>query len=289
MSLMKTLAKVAIGVAVAKGVSTMMTRAGTAGGSVGEGGMFGGPNSPGARTGTAGGTGLEGMMDAILGGAQRTGTGQAGGTGGIGGAGGLGGLLEQLARGGGGSAGAGTRTGGGGLDDLIGSLGGAGGLGGILGGLAGALEGRAGQTREGSFGEVLNSQFDSTPERAKRPTAAQEAAAALMIRAMVQAAKSDGRFDQSEQRKILEHLGDVDPQERAFVEAEFRRPVDADGLAREVPKGLESQVYMMSVLGIDLDNRAEAEYLDRIARGMGIGKSQVNAIHAHLGVPPLYA
>lgn len=253
MSMMKTLAKVAIGVAVAKGLSTVIARSGTAGGSVGEGGMFGGADSPQARNGSGGGTGLEGMMDAILGGAQRSATGEAGGSGGIGGAGGLGGLLEQLA--GGGAAGGG-RTGGGGLDDLIGSLGGAGGLGGILGGLAGALEGRAGQAREGSFGEVLNSQFDSTPEQARRPTAAQEAAAALMIRAMIQAARSDGRFDQAEQRRILEHLGEVGAEERAFVETEFRRPVDPDGLAREVPKGLESQVYMMSVLGIDLDNRA---------------------------------
>jgi uncharacterized membrane protein YebE (DUF533 family) len=292
MSLVRTLAKVAIGVAVAKGVSTMVARSGGGGGSAGSagsGGLFGGDYSPGGRTGAgtdrSAGTGLEGMMDAILGGSARAGqsgpAGQAGG-----GLGGIGGLLEQLA---GGAPGGQPRPGGGGLDDLLGQLADAGGLGGLLGGLAGAIEGRAGQSREGSFGEVLQSQFDTTPEPAKKPTAAQEAAAALMIRAMIQAAKSDGKFDQAEQRKIVEQLGEVGPEERAFVEGEFRRAVDPEGLAGTVPRGLEQQVYMMSVLGIDLDSRAEAQYLDRLARAMEIGKAQVNAIHAHLGAPALYA
>lgn len=290
MSLMKTLAKVAIGVAVAKGVNSMMKQAGSGRGGAGDGGLFGGAHSPGTRAGS--GTGLEGMMDSILGGSARRGPAGAAAPGS---AGGLGGLLEELAGGSRGpsgqarTGGAGPRQGGGGLDDLLGQLAGAGGLGGILGGLAGALEGKAGQSPEGSFGEVLNSQFDTTPEPAKRPTAAQEAAAALMIRAMIQAAKSDGKFDEREQRRIVEQLGDIGPEERAFVEGEFRRPVDIDGLAGAVPRGLEQQVYMMSVLGIDLDSRAEAEYLNRLAQGMRLNKEQVNAIHRHLGVPALYA
>ncbi len=61
------------------------------------------------------------------------------------------------------------------------------------------------------------------------------------------------------------------------------------GLARQVPRGLEAQVYTMSVMAIDLDNRNEAQYLHQLASTMGIDQRQVNQIHARLGVPALYS
>lgn len=272
MSLMKALAKVAIGVAIAKGAKSIMNKGGSGQGSVREGGLFGGAHSPGAQQSQAG-SGLEGMMDGILGG-------KSGGAG----SGGLGGMLEQL----GGSRGT---SGSGGLGDLLGGLAGgqgsSGGLGGLLGSLAGGLQG-GNQKAEGSFGEVLNSQFDTTPEPAKQPTADQEAAAGLMLSAMLQAAKSDGRFDADEQKKLMEKLGDVSPEERAFVESELKKPVDTKGLANSVPKGLEGQVYMMSVLGIDLDTQEEAQYLHDLASELHIAKEDVNTIHDRMGVQRIY-
>jgi len=251
MSLMKTLAKVAVGVAIAKGVKNMTSGGGSSrtAGQVSDDGLFRGPNSPGAQTGT-GNTGLEGMMDSILGGGASTRTAKAP-------SGGIGGLLEQLAGGAGG-----TQTSGGGLGDLLGGLAGGaaggGGLGDLLGGLTEQLGGAA-QKDEGSFGDVLSSQFDTTPEPPKTPSANQEAAAGLMLAAMIQAAKSDGKFDKAEHTKLMDKLG-------------LDKPVDVRGLAGAVPQGLEAQVYMMSVLGIDLDSRAEEGAL--LARGaFSYGKS----------------
>jgi uncharacterized membrane protein YebE (DUF533 family) len=195
-------------------------------------------------------------------------------------------LLEQLGQ----QNQGGQRGQSGGLGDLLGGLAGggagAGGLGGLLGGLAGAIQ--AGQKSEGSFGDVLNSQFDSTPERAKTPTADQEAAAGLMLSAMIQAAKSDGKFDASEQKKITDKLGDVSRAERDFVNAELQKPVDVRGLARSVPSGMEPQVYMMSVLGVDLDAQEEAQYLHQLATEMDLSKTQVNSIHDQMGVVRIY-
>lgn len=275
MSLMKTLAKVAIGVAIAKGVKNMASGKSAGGtGQVADDGLFRGPNSPGAET-TAGNTGLEGMMDSILGGApsaqQPTSRSQGGG---------IGDLLEQLG---------GAQNGGstGSLSDLLGGLAGgqSGGLGGLLGGLAGQL---GGQSDQGSFGDVLSSQFDTTPEPPKQPSANQEAAAGLMLAAMIQAAKSDGKFDKGEHDKLMEKLGDVSSAERDFVRRELDKPVDVRGLAGAVPQGLETQVYMMSVLGIDLDSKAEAKYLHNLATEMALGQDMVNHIHDKLGVPRIY-
>jgi hypothetical protein len=278
---MGTLAKVAIGVAVAKGVGSMMQRRGE--------GPFGGPATGG------GGTGLEDMMGDILGGRTSRQTGTPRGDGGMfgGSGGGLGDFMEELGNyAPGQSTGrGGTARSGGGLDDLIGSLGGGSGggsLGDILGGVLGGALGGAATKGGGGFGDILNESLGNCGEPKTRPTQEQDAVAGLMLRAMIQAAKSDGRVDAREQEKLLSNLGDVSPEEKRFVEAELRAPVDVKGLARQVPNGLEAQVYTMSVMGIDLDNRKEAEYLHELATALQIDRGQVNHIHARLGIPALY-
>jgi hypothetical protein len=57
-------------------------------------------------------------------------------------------------------------------------------------------------------------------------THALEENAKLMIRAMIQAAKADGEIDAEEWDRIQARLGDLEPEEKAFVEAEMAKPVD---------------------------------------------------------------
>ena len=288
MSLMKTLAKVAVGVAVAKGASAMMKNGqrgstsqagglggllggltgGSAGGAGGLGGMLGGLTGGSA----AGAGGLQDMLGGLLGG---------GAAGGSTGSGGLGGLLESL---GGAQGGAGSQGGWGGW---LGGLAGAAGAGGLLGGLGGAVA-KAPAQNDQSFGAVLNSQFDQTPEAPIEPSQDQEAAAALMLSAMIQAAKSDGTFDDAEKEKLLGQLGDVDAEEAAFVQAQLSAPIDIDGLVANTPDGMGQQVYAMSVVAIDLDTQDEAQYLHKLASAFGLQPAQVNDIHAQLGVASLY-
>lgn len=273
MSLMRTLAKVAIGVAVAKGAQSMMK--GGAGGigdrlrqaadKAGTGQPFGGTQS------TQSMGGLQDMLGGLLGGSA--GAGSAGGL-----PGGLGGLLENL----------GGAQGGGGLQGMLAGLASGAGAGGLLGALSGQAQQRP-TAEKASFGQVLNSAFDATPEPEIEPSADQEAAAALMLRAMIQAAKSDGTLDDAEREKLIGHLGDdVDAQEAAFVQKELQSPVDVEGLVAQTPKGMEQQVYAMSVLGITLDEQSEAQYLHQLAQSLGMDARAVNAIHEQLGVPSLY-
>lgn len=289
MSLVGTLAKVAVGMAVAKGVSTLAKGASGAN----TGGLFR----------ESAGTANRGIGD-LLGGLLAGGGSAAGGTTGISASGGLGGLLEALAGAGSGqiatrSSPRGQTTGGlgdilgqlvggtdgkGGLGDLIGALG-AGGAAGGLGGLLGAAMGG----KSGGFGADLNSAFANGGEPDTTPGAAEEAMAGLMIRAMIQAAKADGQIDAAEQKKLLERLGDVSAAERAFVERELAAEIDVDGLARAIPDGLEAQAYAMSVMAIDLDNDNEARYLHQLAEALGLDTKSVNHIHEQIGTPTLYA
>jgi uncharacterized membrane protein YebE (DUF533 family) len=273
-SLMKTLAKVALGVAVAKGAGAMMKRGQQGGTSQagGLGGLLGGLTGGTSTTSNASG-GLQDMLGGLLGGGAT-----AGGVG----AGGLGGLLESL-----GGTQSGTASATGGLGGLLGGLASAAGVGGLLSNLGGAMHKAPAQTDQ-SFGAVLNSQIDQTPEPAIAPSQDQEVAAALMLSAMIQAAKSDGTFDDDEKEKLLGQLGDVDAEEAAFVQERLQAPIDIEGLTANTPDGMGQQIYAMSVMAIDLDSQDEAQYLHKLATAYGLEPQQVNEIHTQLGVASLY-
>ena len=154
-------------------------------------------------------------------------------------AGGLGGLLGSLT--GGGQSGSG-----GGLGDLLGGLSGktgGGGLGGILDSLNGG-----GSQNNGGIGGMLNDALQGSNISASNE---EEAQAEILLKAMLSAAKSDGVIDEAEKRKITEHLGDVSPEEANFVRRELESPLDTQGLINSVPRGMEQQVYFMSLLAID--------------------------------------
>ncbi|HHS89340.1 MAG TPA: tellurite resistance TerB family protein [Rhodobacteraceae bacterium] len=190
---------------------------------------------------------------------------------------------------------------GGGLPDL-------GGLGQILagrgggqgGGLGGLLEGLSQASRPkgnievatpkgGSLGDLLNQSLERFGEPEAAPEPEHEEAAKVMLRAMLQAAKSDGRIDAKEKDKLLGQLGDISDEDMAFINEELAKPVDVRALARDVPFGMAEQVYTMALLAIDLDNRKEAEYLNDLAGALGIDHADANAIHEKMGEPKLYA
>lgn len=319
MSLGKTLLKVAIGIALAKGVSTL-SKKGLGGGVAADPGTGtrydGGNKTTGledvfsdaigkgtARRSPQPGTGAGNSIDDFLGnltgndGKSPRATPRAnapqGGLEDI-----LGGLLGGQATGGGTAPGGAS---GGGLGDLLGSLLGAkpagqtspgqinAGKGGMqgsdpgLGGLLGTLLGGAG-------GKVAaDARAQGREKGPMRSTSRNEdLAGVLVLRAMVQAAKCDGDLDADEKAKLLKNMGDASKDEIAFVTEEFNRPVDVEGLARQVPSGMEEQVYVMSLLAINLDSQTEAQYLHNLATALELNQNEVNALHDKAGVPRIY-
>jgi uncharacterized membrane protein YebE (DUF533 family) len=148
----------------------------------------------------------------------------------------------------------------------------------LLGGLATARGGSGGSL------EDLLSQDNPAEEPAEENTAG------LMIRAMVMAARCDGEIDATEKETLLATIGeDSTEADMAFVRDAMGEPVDAAVLAGDTPQGLETQVYSMSVMSIDPDNRAEAKYLHELATALGIGQATANEIHDSFGVQRLYS
>ena len=199
--------------------------------------------------------------------------------------GGMGSLL------GGNSSGSGA---GGGLADLLGGGSQGGGLGGLLESLGGAAAGGAGASAGGaaaggSLGDLLNSVIKGQAAPTVEAAPEQENQAAIMLRAMLNAAKCDGRLDEGEKTKISSQLGDLSQEDVAFVQKEMAAPLDLPGYIKSVPRGMEQQAYLMSLMAIDLDSKAEADYLDQLAKGLGISESVSNQIHEKLGAPTLYS
>lgn len=185
-------------------------------------------------------------------------------------------------------------TGGGNMGDLLGSLlgggsqnssglGGAGGLGGLLGG---ALTKYA-QMQNSDAPNPSHDRCDHLPIETDQREATDHAA--LIIRAMINAAKSDGHIDKAEQEKVINKLGDITQAEADFVRSEFNAPLNVSAFINSVPRGMEQQIYAVSLMAIDLDTNKEAHYLSELAKGFGIQPKLANAIHAQLGAPKIFA
>lgn len=165
-----------------------------------------------------------------------------------------------------------------------GSTSGGGGLGDLLGKALKEL-GRS-QTGGQQAPAASNNPFDQTPQQ---PQISQNDQSAIYIRAMIQAGLSDGRIDDKEQQAILQKVGNMGQEEQNFIRSEIARGPDVNGLIHSVPRGIEEEVYAVSLMAIQLDNRTEAQFLDAVAKGLRITQEQSNAIHDRFGVQRLYS
>lgn len=132
------------------------------------------------------------------------------------------------------------------------------------------------QKRQSDF----NDRFNRTPEPFNDK-------AKILVVAMINAAKSDGQIDQKEQDAIVEELGDLSQQEVQFLRSEFAKPLDVKEFVWSVPLGMEQQVYAVSLIAIDLDRQAEANYLKQLGHGFRMTQQQCNRIHKEFNAPEL--
>lgn len=205
-------------------------------------------------------------------------------------------LLEQLLR-----AGQGGSTSSGGLGGLLGGLlkgtstgnaSAGGGLGGLLGGLGGMLggasatrptQGRSGGMNYAALASLGMAAFQayqswqrqqaSAPQQAIQTVDQLEGAQAEahshgVLRALIAAAKADGKIDEQEQQMISAEIGrhTDDTQLQQWLDAEVAKPLDAADFAEYAhDPALASEIYLASVMLVDDQQDAERNYLDDLA------------------------
>jgi len=215
-------------------------------------------------------------------------------------------LLEQLLRAGQGAQ-AQQRSGGlssqGGLGGLLGGLlggggatGGGGGLGGLLGGILGGGRSAGGYAQGRAAGGVnyaalaslgmmafqayQNWQRSQTaaPQPAMRTVdqlsgAEAEGHSHAILRALIAAAKADGRIDAQEEQLIYSEIKrhTDDPQLQQWLDDEVSKPLDAAEVAQSArDPAMAAEMYLASVMLVDDQQAAERAYLDELASALQI-------------------
>lgn len=125
---------------------------------------------------------------------------------------------------------------------------------------------------------------DAVPEGQE----AVEHAFALM-RAMLAAARCDGTLNDEERERLLDCIGcaEFDPDVREWLQREFRSPLDLDAVAAGAKGSLRRavEIYIASVVAIDIDAKAEFAWLARLAARLGLDEATIGAVHRKLGAP----
>lgn len=112
----------------------------------------------------------------------------------------------------------------------------------------------------------------------------------LVLKAMVNAAKGDGRIDESEMSRILGAVQEAGADKTGldFLRTELGKPLDNAELvaaARGRPE-LAAQLYAASLLAIEVDTPAERDYLAQLAAALELAPEVTEQLHQGAGVPP---
>jgi uncharacterized membrane protein YebE (DUF533 family) len=237
-----------------------------------------------SSSGKSGG-GIGDLLSSVLGGGQKSGAQGAGG--------GIGDLLSNMLGDAGKAVGGNKNLAIGGLGALIGSIlgggtksaGGAigGGLMALLGALAfNALKG-AGQSKLQIPAGLTEPQTDEEQKQLDQSSD-------LVLRAMINATKSDGQVDQKEINRILgkfDEIG-VDEEGKNYVMAQLQKPMETQQLIAEAQgqPELAAQMYAASLMAIEVDTQQEKDYLNELASGLGLDSQVTGRIQQLVGLQP---
>ena len=102
-----------------------------------------------------------------------------------------------------------------------------------------------------------------------------------LLRAMLAAAKADGHIDEQEQSRIDAYLQklNLDPEALHFVKNELAKPLNV----KEVAAGADSpaaaaEIYLTSLLTINIDSDQERAYLEDLARELKLPPELVSEL-----------
>lgn len=106
---------------------------------------------------------------------------------------------------------------------------------------------------------------------------------AILISAMIAAAKADGKIDAQEHQAIFAKIEEMQLKndEKAFLLDQLNRPMDIDSLVASA-NGKEQavEIYLASLMAIDVDTQAEKAYLSMLAARLNLEEDLVNHIHS---------
>lgn len=137
----------------------------------------------------------------------------------------------------------------------------------------------------------VEADYDAAPENsaflpAPADEASRDALGQALVRAMIAAAKADGKIDADEKAAIFERLNtmDLDGEAKAFVFDELSAPLDVNAVVAgaDTPEHA-AEIYAASLVAIEADTPAEKAYLQMLAARLELAPELVGEIHAAAG------
>ncbi len=116
----------------------------------------------------------------------------------------------------------------------------------------------------------------------KNDIASEEKLGMALVRAMIAAARSDGTLDAQESQAIFQKIESLDltAQEKDLLIQEMGRPVDMDAIVQSASsQELAAEIYIASLLAIDVDTVEEQSYLGMLAARLKLPRELVQEIH----------
>lgn len=116
--------------------------------------------------------------------------------------------------------------------------------------------------------------------------AAHEELGKTLVRAMIAAAKADGRIDAEEKEAIFERLKtmSLSAEEKAWVFDELSAPLDINAVvARADTPEHAAEIYAASLVAISADTASEQAYLEALAGKLKLDPALVAEIHKAAG------
>ncbi len=110
--------------------------------------------------------------------------------------------------------------------------------------------------------------------------------AELVLKGMINAAKSDGRISRDEAEKIVGKMRDagIDADAQQWLIGEMQRPLDLRSFAAEIPnQEVAAEVYAASLLAIEVNTAEERQYLDQFAQLTGLHPVVAQHIEKSMG------
>jgi len=162
-----------------------------------------------------------------------------------------------------------------------------------IGGLAYHAWRKSQQNKTGST-SAMPTEYEAAPPNSNfLPAPADEAAVhdlgRTLVRAMIAAAKADGKIDADEKTRIFERLEDMEltAEDKAFVFDELSTPLDIHAVVADVKTPEHAaEIYAASVVAIEADTAVERAYLETLAARLGLDPDLVTEIHKTAGAQP---
>jgi len=103
-----------------------------------------------------------------------------------------------------------------------------------------------------------------------------------LVRAMIAAARADGRLDAQESQAIFQRIASLElpPDDQALLVKEMGRPVDMDAIVNSATSPeVAAEIYIASLLAVDVDTPAEQSYLAMLAARLNLDPDLVAELH----------